>query len=96
MPSYPADDILGGARAGGLPPCSPIPCHANGQASSLPIWCAPKVGEPVGSRVAERPDMREHLIAPVIPDWRGARRSCPDMWLLAGEDVSHHVACVLV
>jgi hypothetical protein len=40
--------------------------------------------------------MRDHLIAPVIPDWRGARRSCPDMQLLAGEDVDHHVACVLV
>jgi hypothetical protein len=49
----------------------------------------------VGSRVAERPDMRDHLIAPAIPDWRGVRRSCPDLWLLAGEDVSHHVPCVL-
>lgn len=40
--------------------------------------------------------MRDHLIAPVIPDSRGAPRSCPNMWLLAGEDLSHHVPCVLV
>ena len=72
------------------------PSAAPGSVRSLPILCAPEVGGPVGPKVAERPDMRDHLIAPVIPDWRGARRSCPDMWLLAGEDVSHLVPCVLV
>jgi hypothetical protein len=37
----------------------------------------------VDSGVTERPDMRDYLIAHVIGDLRGTRRSCPDIWSLA-------------
>jgi len=46
----------------------------------------------VDSGVTERPDMRDQLIAHVIGDGRGTRRSCPGYLVTCWRGVNHHVA----
>ena len=44
------------------------------------------------SGVTERPDMRDQLLAHVIGDGRGTRRSCPGYLVTCWRGVNHHVA----
>ena len=44
------------------------------------------------SGVTDRPDMRDQLLAHVIGDGRGTRRSCPGYLVTCWRGVNHHVA----